>query len=73
MKAILLAAGLGNRLLPITESIPKPMIKIADKPILEYILNDLITAGFDDFCIVVGHQANQIKNHFNSFYKINNM
>jgi len=69
MKAILLAAGLGNRLLPITESIPKPMIKIADKPILEYILNDLITAGFDDFCIVVGHQANQIKNHFKNWNK----
>jgi NDP-sugar pyrophosphorylase family protein len=69
MKAILLAAGLGNRLLPITESIPKPMIKIADKPILEYILNNLITAGFDDFCIVVGHQANQIKNHFKNWNK----
>ena len=69
MKAILLAAGLGNRLLPITESIPKPMIKIVDKPILEYILNNLITAGFDDFCIVVGHQANQIKNHFKNWNK----
>ena len=67
MKAILLAAGLGNRLLPITESISKPMIKIAGKPILEYILDDLITAGFDDFCIVIGHQAKQIKEYFQSW------
>ncbi len=67
MKVILLAAGIGNRLLPITESIPKPMIGIAGKPILEYILDDLIISGFDDFCIVVGHQANQIKNHFKNW------
>jgi NDP-sugar pyrophosphorylase family protein len=69
MKAILLAAGLGNRLLPITESIPKPMIKIAGKPILEYILDDLITAGFNDFCIVVGHQSNHIKEYFQYWKK----
>ena len=67
MKAILLSAGLGNRLLPVTESVPKSMIKIAGKPILEHILNDLITAGFDDFCIVVGHQAKQIKEYFQSW------
>ena len=49
MKVILLAAGIGNRLLPITESIPKSMIGIAGKPILEYILDDLFASGFDDF------------------------
>jgi len=69
MKAILLAAGIGNRLLPITESIPKPMMGIAGKPILEYILDDLFASGFDDFCIVVGHQANQIKNYFKNWNK----
>jgi UDP-N-acetylglucosamine diphosphorylase / glucose-1-phosphate thymidylyltransferase / UDP-N-acetylgalactosamine diphosphorylase / glucosamine-1-phosphate N-acetyltransferase / galactosamine-1-phosphate N-acetyltransferase len=69
MKVILLAAGIGNRLLPITESIPKSMIGIAGKPILEYILDDLFTSGFDDFCIVVGHQANQIKNYFKNWNK----
>ena len=69
MKAILLAAGTGNRLFPITESLPKPMIKIAGKPILEYILEDLVSAGFDDFCIVVGHQAQQIKEYFQSWKK----
>ncbi|RZD46871.1 MAG: hypothetical protein CXT78_03410 [Thaumarchaeota archaeon] len=67
MKVILLAAGIGNRLLPITESIPKSMIDIAGKPILEYILDDLIVSGFDDFCIVVGHQSNQIKNYFKNW------
>ena len=64
MKVVLLAAGIGQRLQPITDHIPKPMIKIAGKPILEYILEDLLNFGFNDFCIVVGHEANQIKNHF---------
>lgn len=69
MKAILLAAGVGNRLFPITKSIPKPMIQIAGKPILEYILEDLTVSGFDDFCIVIGHHANQIKNYFKNWKK----
>ena len=67
MKVILLSAGIGNRLLPITESISKPMIVIAGKPILEYILDDLIVSGFDDFCIVVGYHANLIKNYFKNW------
>ena len=69
MKVILLAAGIGNRLLPITKFIPKSMIGIAGKPILEYILDDLFASGFDDFCIVVGHQANEIKNYFKNWNK----
>ena len=71
MKAILLAAGIGQRLQPITNDIPKPMIKIAGKPILEYVLEDLLNSGFDDFCIVVGHEANQIKNYFCNWNKNN--
>jgi UDP-N-acetylglucosamine diphosphorylase / glucose-1-phosphate thymidylyltransferase / UDP-N-acetylgalactosamine diphosphorylase / glucosamine-1-phosphate N-acetyltransferase / galactosamine-1-phosphate N-acetyltransferase len=69
MKAVLLAAGVGNRLFPITESLPKPMIKIAGKPILEYILEDLIAVGFDDFCIVMGYQSKQIKKYFEFWRK----
>ena len=64
MKAIILAAGLGKRLRPITNSIPKPMIKIYDKPILEYIVNDLVNFGFDEICIVIGYNGNQIKKYF---------
>jgi glucose-1-phosphate thymidylyltransferase len=69
MKVILLAAGIGQRLQPITDDIPKPMIKIAGKPILEYILEDLLNFGFNDLCIVVGHEANQIKNYFSNWNK----
>ena len=69
MKAILLAAGMGKRLEPITNLIPKPMIKVAGKPILEYILEDLLDCGFDDFCIVVGHESKQIIEYFENWNK----
>lgn len=64
MKVILLAAGLGKRLEPVTSSVPKPMIVISGKPILEYIINDLKNTGFTDFCIVVGHLSEKIKKYF---------
>lgn len=69
MKAVLLAAGIGKRLHPITDSCPKSMIKIAGKPILEYILEDLHDSGFNEICIVVGHEANQIKDYFDNWQK----
>ncbi len=64
MKVVLLAAGLGKRLEPMTSSIPKPMIMIAGKPIIEHIIVDLKKFGFTDFCIVIGHLGNKIKHHF---------
>lgn len=64
MKAVLLAAGKGIRLSPITEKLPKQMIKIAGKTILEYVINNLAQNNFKDICIVVGHENNQIKQYF---------
>ena len=69
MKVVLLAAGIGKRLSPVTNYLPKPMIPIAGKPLLEYILADLIDSGFDDICIVVGHEENHIKKYFNGWKK----
>ncbi|MDC1136659.1 sugar phosphate nucleotidyltransferase [Nitrosopumilus sp.] len=64
MKVVLLSAGLGKRLEPITYSIPKPMIPISGKPILGYIIDDLKKLGFTDFCIVIGHLGEKIKQYF---------
>ena len=64
MKAVILAAGIGKRLGDLTKSLPKPMIRIFDKPILEYIINDLVKSGFDEICIVIGHYGEQIKQYF---------
>ena len=71
MKAVLLAAGRGNRLKPITNKIPKLMIKICGKPILEYVINDLVKCGFDEICLVIGHFGNQIKDYFKDGSKFN--
>jgi glucose-1-phosphate thymidylyltransferase len=62
MKAVLLAAGKGSRLYPITNSISKPMISIAGKPILAYVLEDLIQNNFDEFCIVINKKESALKN-----------
>lgn len=69
MKAVLLAAGVGKRLRPVTDYLPKPMIQIAGKPLLEYILEDLFDYGFDQICIVVGHKENHIKEYFDGWKK----
>jgi dTDP-glucose pyrophosphorylase len=61
---VLMAGGLGNRLRPLTENCPKPMLKIGDKPILETTLNRFIEQGFSKFCFSVNYKAEQIKTYF---------
>jgi len=64
MKAVLLAAGKGQRLSPISDKTSKLMIIIHGKPFLEYIINDLIDVGISEICIVVGNLGNQIRDYF---------
>lgn len=60
MKAIIFAAGLGTRLKPITEKIPKALVEINGKPLLEYAIRRLINTGVTEIIINVHHFANQI-------------
>ncbi|MDY0094629.1 MAG: sugar phosphate nucleotidyltransferase, partial [Candidatus Vecturithrix sp.] len=64
MKVIILAAGRGKNLNPLTETRPKPMISICGKPVLEYIIRGLVETGNRDLQIVVGHGASSIKKYF---------
>jgi len=64
MKAIVLCGGEGTRLRPYTYSIPKPMLPLGRKPILEYVINNLKHAGITDIILNVGYLSHQIKNHF---------
>ena len=66
MKVIILAGGLGTRLPEFTKKVPKPMIKINNKPILIHIMNHYIKFGFKDFIIAAGYKANIIKEYFKS-------
>ncbi|MFC1677248.1 sugar phosphate nucleotidyltransferase [Planctomycetota bacterium] len=61
MKAVVLAGGQGTRLRPLTFSIPKPLLPIAEKPILEIILNNFKKFGITEVLISVGYQAELIK------------
>ncbi|MUW13235.1 NTP transferase domain-containing protein [Halorubrum sp. CBA1125] len=64
MKAVVLAAGKGERLWPLTENRPKPMIPVANRPILEHIVDALETAGIDEAVFVVGSNRERIQSYF---------
>ena len=63
-KAIIPAAGLGTRFLPITKAVPKPMLSVLDKPTIQYIAEELNAVGIDDIVIVISPGSDVIKNHF---------
>jgi dTDP-glucose pyrophosphorylase len=64
MKAVILAAGKGTRMGGLTSEMPKPMLPVHGKPILEHILEGLMEAGVRDFFIVTGFRAEVIESHF---------
>ena len=64
MKALILAAGKGSNLYPLTETRPKPMFSICGKPVLEYIIQGLVETGIHDVIMVIGHHGDIIKNYF---------
>ncbi|OGC37179.1 hypothetical protein A3J90_05760 [candidate division WOR-1 bacterium RIFOXYC2_FULL_37_10] len=64
MKAIILAGGLGTRLHPLTINTPKPMIPVANRPLMEYIVELLAKHGIRDIIALLFHQPHTIKNHF---------
>jgi mannose-1-phosphate guanylyltransferase len=63
MKAMILAAGKGTRVRPITYTIPKPMIPILQKPVMEFLV-ELLRHGFDQIMVNVSHLAEEIENYF---------
>lgn len=64
MKAVILAAGKGTRMKELTQEIPKPMLSVQGKPILEHILDGLLAAGIREVCIITGWRAEVIESHF---------
>lgn len=62
--AVILAAGEGSRLAPLTNTRPKPMLPVANRPILEYVLEAIIEAGIERVVFVVGYKQERIRNHF---------
>jgi UTP--glucose-1-phosphate uridylyltransferase len=63
-KAVIAAAGFGTRFLPQTKAMPKEMLPLIDKPIIQYIVEELVEAGIEDIVIVTGYHKRAIEDHF---------
>src|SRR6476469_11189104 len=63
-KAVIPAAGFGTRFLPQTKAMPKEMLPIVDKPIIQYVVEELVEVGIEDIVIVTGYHKRTIEDHF---------
>ncbi len=70
MKAIIPVAGLGTRMLPATKAIPKEMLPIVDKPLIQYVVNEAIAAGIKQIVLVTHSSKNSIENHFDTSFEL---
>ena len=71
MKVVILAGGFGTRLSEYTESIPKPMVTIGDKPILWHVMNIYASCGYKDFYLALGYKSELIKEYFLNYNSLN--
>ena len=69
-KAVFPAAGLGTRFLPATKSIPKEMLALVDKPIIQYGVEEAIAAGCEDIIVITGRNKDSIEDHFDKSYEL---
>ncbi|AZH26333.1 UTP--glucose-1-phosphate uridylyltransferase AglF [Haloplanus aerogenes] len=69
MKAVILAAGKGTRLRPLTEDKPKVLVDVDDKPLIEYAFDALIDIGVDEFVVVVGYKKEQLMERYDDAYR----
>jgi UTP--glucose-1-phosphate uridylyltransferase len=63
-KAVIAAAGFGTRFLPQTKAMPKEMLPLVDKPIIQYLVEELVEAGIEDIVMVTGYHKRSIEDHF---------
>ena len=73
MKAIIPVAGLGTRMLPATKAIPKEMLTIVDKPLIQYVVSECVNAGIKEIVLVTHSSKNSIENHFDTSYELESM
>lgn len=70
MKAVIPVAGLGTRMLPATKAIPKEMLPIVDKPLIQYVVNEAVQAGIREIVLVTHASKNSIENHFDTSFEL---
>ena len=63
-KSVIPAAGFGTRMLPAAKSVPKEMLPVLDKPVIQYVVEELVDAGIGDVCLVVSGDKKAVEDHF---------
>jgi UTP--glucose-1-phosphate uridylyltransferase len=69
-KAVIPVAGLGTRMLPATKAIPKEMLPVVDKPLIQYVVNECVSAGIKEIVLVTHASKNSIENHFDTSFEL---
>lgn len=69
-KAVILAAGYGTRFLPVTKATPKEMLPIVDKPVIQYVVEDIVAAGVKDIILVTSAQKRLLEDHFDHSFEL---
>ncbi|ABK49009.1 MULTISPECIES: UTP--glucose-1-phosphate uridylyltransferase GalU [Shewanella] len=69
-KAVIPVAGLGTRMLPATKAIPKEMLPVVDKPLIQYVVSEAIDAGIKEIVLVTHASKNSIENHFDTSFEL---
>ena len=69
-KAVVPAAGLGTRFLPATKATPKEMLPVVDKPAIQYVVEEAVSAGLDDVLMITGRSKRSIEDHFDRNYEL---
>jgi len=69
MQAVILAAGEGTRMRPLTENLPKPMLPVGDRPLVAHTADAVIEAGADELVFVVGYEADAVRTHFGAEHR----
>lgn len=69
-KAVIPAAGLGTRFLPITKAQPKEMLPVVDKPVIQYVVEEAIGSGIEDILIITGRNKRAIEDHFDRSFEL---
>jgi UTP--glucose-1-phosphate uridylyltransferase len=70
LKAVLPVAGLGTRMLPATKAIPKEMLPLVDKPLIQYVVDEAVAAGIKEIVLVTHASKNSIENHFDTSFEL---
>src|SRR5712664_4620272 len=69
-KAVLPVAGLGTRFLPATKAMPKEMLTVVDRPLIQYAVEECLAAGIEEFVFVTGRNKGAIEDHFDTAYEL---